>query len=384
MEGVNDRKIAFINQAAGYLTIDIINAFAAHYDQVALIAGSLRAQDIPLDPKVKWSRIAMYDRGHPCKKFFSWTIGTLHIFFLLVTKYRKYELFYITNPPFAYLLSLILPNKFSVLVFDVYPDALKSYNMKETSWLYKLWKAWNKKLFAKAHRIYTLSEGMARLLEVYTKRDRLVVIPNWAGLTGIGSVEKNENPWIKEHGFKNKFIVQYSGNMGASQNVETLLEVARELKNRPDILFVIIGRGERAGRIQELIKMQGLANCVLLPFQPDPLLKYSLAAADLGVVILDENVAHVSVPSKIYNLMAVGAPLMGIAPPGSELSLLTQKYGNGKTFRKDDVAGMVEFILDLNKNSQKLDCLRQKSLEAARDFTRRNAKRYLEEHLRAL
>ncbi|MGQ3088141.1 hypothetical protein, partial [Flavobacterium sp.] len=83
------KKIVFINQATGYLTIDIINEFAKDYDEVALIAGSIRVQDIPLDRKVKWSKITKYDRGNPKKKFLSWLIGTIQIFFLLLFRYRR-------------------------------------------------------------------------------------------------------------------------------------------------------------------------------------------------------------------------------------------------------------------------------------------------------
>ena len=67
MSGVKDRKIVFINQATGYLTIDIVHAFvnSGHFTDVALIAGSIRVQDIPLDKRVFWSKISLYDRGNP-------------------------------------------------------------------------------------------------------------------------------------------------------------------------------------------------------------------------------------------------------------------------------------------------------------------------------
>ena len=88
---LNDRKIVFINQATGYLTIDIINSFSnSHiFSKIALIAGSIRVQDFPLREEVNWSRIILYNRGNFIKKLFSWFIGTLQIFWLLITKYRK-------------------------------------------------------------------------------------------------------------------------------------------------------------------------------------------------------------------------------------------------------------------------------------------------------
>src|SRR5687767_4634914 len=99
-----NRKIVFVNQASGYLTIDIVNGFADVFEKVALISGVVRVQDIPLNEKVEWSKISVYNRGNPAKKFTSWIFGTFQIFFLLLFKYRKYEIFYFTIPPTAYLL----------------------------------------------------------------------------------------------------------------------------------------------------------------------------------------------------------------------------------------------------------------------------------------
>jgi glycosyltransferase involved in cell wall biosynthesis len=371
------REIVFVNQATGYLTIDIINEFAKEFDEVALITGSIRVQDIELDSKVKISKIVKYNRGSPIKKFISWLIGTIQIYFLLITKYKKHDIFYITIPPSAYLLSNILPNKFSVLIYDVYPDVLKIYNIKETNWLYKFWSKLNKKLFAKAHKIYTIGEGMAKLIDNYMSRENMSIIPNWSGLTKLQSIDKNENTWIKKNQLENKFIVQYSGNIGFTHNVEEVVEIAKELKDDNEIIFLIIGRGEKVKFIQELITKYNLKNCVLLPFQPDDELNFSLAAANIGIVLLDDKTAHVSIPSKIYNLQAVGVPILGIALLDSELNNHIKRFNNGKCFSKDNKKGIVEFILNMKNNENELQILADNSKKSANLFTNKNANKYL-------
>ena len=112
---------------------------------------------------------------------------------------------------------------------------------------------------------------------------------------------------------QNKFIVQYSGNIGVTHNVETLIEIAELLKDNTDILFQIIGRGPRKSKLENLVKEKNLPNCVFLPFQTDDMFPYSLSAADVGVVILDETTSKGSVPSKSYNLMSYGIPSLYIA-----------------------------------------------------------------------
>jgi glycosyltransferase involved in cell wall biosynthesis len=375
------KKIVFINQATGYLTIDIVNAFAKNFDETALITGSIRVQDIPLNSKVKISKTVKYDRGNTRKKMTSWLIGTVQIFFHLLFKYRSYDVFYITIPPTAYLLSLILPNRFSILVFDVYPDILKIYNINENKWIYKKWIGWNKKLFKKAHRLYTIGEGMRKLLAQYIQPQKIKIIPNWSGLTKIKPVEKKDNPFVKENNLEDKFIVQYSGNIGYTHNVEVLVEVAKEMREHKDITFLIIGRGDRVNHIKNLINEYKLDNCLQLPFQPDEILNYSLAAADLGVVLLDEKTAHASIPSKIYNLQAVGVPILAIATLDSEIKEHIEKYGNGETFSQHNSEGIKNFILKCKSDKDYLKKISDNSLSAAKDFSMANADKYYEEYV---
>ena len=133
--------------------IDIINNFVKEYDQVVLISGRVMMQHVPLDNRVKVSKIISYNTASVFTKAFSWFMGTIQIYFLLFFKYNKYDVFYVTNPPTAYLLSNFLKNKFFVLVYDVYPDTFKIIGMAEHNIIYKYWTRLNKRVFLKAERI---------------------------------------------------------------------------------------------------------------------------------------------------------------------------------------------------------------------------------------
>lgn len=378
------RKIVFINQATGYLTIDVINAFASSGDfsRVELIAGSIRVQDIPLHASVKQTKIIKYNRGSPPLKLLSWLIATIQIAFLLKFKYRKFEVFYVTVPPFAYLLSRTFKHKFSILVYDVYPDVLQIYGRKQGGIIYDTWAKWNKVILGRAHRIYTLGEGMSVLLEQYVDPDRIIIIPNWTGLTEARIIPKDENHFLIRKEIRDKFIVMYSGNIGVTHNVEGLLDIASELLINPEILFLIIGRGERFKYILNQITERGLSNCMCLPFQPDELLLYTLSASDLGVVLLDEKVANVSIPSKLFNLQACGSPILGIGDESSELARHLEQYQNGSCFSPGRKQDIVSFILEVYNDQNKLMKLKQNSIHAAKDFSIENASRYFKTYMK--
>lgn len=371
------KRVVLVNQSTGYLMIDIVNAYAEAYDDVVLLAGSIKVTERQLDEKVKVKKIVTYNRNSSIKRLITWGWGTLQIFNRLLFKYRKYEVVYVTNPPMAYLSSLIVKNPFSIIVYDTYPDALENIGITKGNWIYKQWSKWNKKLFAKAIKIVTLSDGMADCLASYVERNKIRVVPNWSSKTSFGPVAKAENTFVKEHGLEDKFTVLYSGNMGFTHNVEILIEVANLLKGNDMIHFMLIGDGKKKPDLQTLVQTYGLKNCTFLDWQPADMIQYSLACADLGVISLNDETARVSVPSKTYNLLAVGAPLLCIVPDDSELALIVTKYDNGACFQPEQVKDIATFIEDLAGNKQKRDLMASHSLAASKNYSYANAKLYV-------
>jgi len=375
------RKIVFVNQATGYLTIDILNKFVGEFDEVALITGSIRIQDDKLDPRIKVSRIIKYNRGSNFNKVFSWLWGTMQIYLLLLWKYKDYEKVFFTIPPTAYLLPIRKQKPFSVIIYDLYPEALKINGFGEESWVYKWWSKRNSKILPRAYKVYTLSKQMKAGILKYSQGINIEVIPNWSAFSEYKPIDKENNSIIKREQLKDKFVVQYSGNIGATHNVESIVELAQNLKYHKEIVFQIIGRGIRTELISTMIKEKQLDNCLLLPFRPDEELYESLCAADLAIVTLDHRTSDVSVPSKTYNLMAAGVPIMAIAALNSALAKTIKSHNLGNTFEKDDIEGMGKFVLALMRSQRDLIELSNSSYRASKLFSKLNAGKYLSSYL---
>jgi glycosyltransferase involved in cell wall biosynthesis len=374
-----NKKTVFINQNAGYLMIDIINAHKKQYEQAVLIAGRVFMGGTGLDSYASIDKIIAYDKKTSLLRIATWLIATVQIFFKILFKYKNNDLFIVSNPPFSCLLMLFFKNKFSLLIYDTYPDVLIQHKvLRENSIIAKCWKKANKKIFGKAFKIYTISEGMANNLSQYIDRHRIKIIPNWSNTSLIKPIPKEGNPFIKEHGIENKFIILYSGNMGATHDVETIVNVANKLRHEKEISFLLIGEGVKKKKIKKMIDDLSLDNCLMLPFQKADLLSCSLSSADIGVVTLDEASSLLSVPSKTYNLMAAGTTLLCIGEKNSELNTLTEKYGTGKTISKKSEDEIVSFILEVKNNKQLHSFYCNNSLIASQFFTPKNAILYLE------
>ena len=370
-------RIVLVNQSTRHLMIDIANAYADKYDEVVLFEGVVEEYERPLDKRVKRVKIMTYNRSSGAKRMVTWGVAFLQILFKLLFGYRGYKVLYFTNPPIAYFAQLFLKKRFSIVVYDIYPDALRNVGVKETSFIYRKWTKINKRIFAKSERIITLGEGMADVLSQYVGREKIKVIPNWSFTEKFVPIPKINNPFAKEHKLEDKFVVMYSGNMGYTHSVDVLLDAAGETKNDARIHYLMIGQGKKKPLLEERVKNENLTNVTILDLQPFDVVPYSFAAADVAMITLNAESGAVSVPGKTYDLLSAGAPLLCICPETSEMVSLTKEYENGKCFRAEDVKGVVDFIKELAANSDLQKKMSDNSLKASKNFTYHNAENYV-------
>lgn len=378
---IKERKIVVVNQAVNYLTIGLCNEFAEKFENVSLVTGSIHVQGEKLNNTIEVTYINKWIETHGVKKAWIYLKALLHIWFLLLTKYRKHEVFFVSLPPMAYLLNLLVPNRFSMIIWDVFPDTFKITGMQEKHFVYRTWAYLNRLSFKKAYRLFTIGDRMADLISTYVEKDKIQVQPIWAIFQDNNKVEKQHNPFIERHNLQGKFIVQYSGNIGLTHKVEVMLALAEKMKDNEAVLFQIIGRGPRVPVLKSEVAKKGLSNCHFLPFQSDEMFPYSLGAADLGIVVLDALTAKGSVPSKSYNLMSYGIPSVYIASEDSELYNYCLKYKHAQCFTENQLEQAVQFIENMSSDKNEYTAFVENNLKAAENFKRGNASKFVKKYL---
>jgi colanic acid biosynthesis glycosyl transferase WcaI len=171
--------------------------------------------------------------------------------------------------------------------------------------------------------------------------DKVRVIPNFVDVEAIRPLP-HENSYRKEFGLQNKTVVMYAGNVGFSQALMPMIEAAAALTDEPEVVFVINGGGvarpelERAGR--------GLPNVRFIDMQPAERLAEVLNAADIHLVPLKRGLAHASVPSKTYSILAAGRPLLASVDPESEVARLVERAGCGVAVPPEDAESITKAI----------------------------------------
>ena len=173
------------------------------------------------------------------------------------------------------------------------------------------------------------------------------VINNWTDENEIVPLSKKDahvSAFLKEHHLEGKFVIMYSGNLGLYYDLENLIQVSSTLQSIPDIHFLYIGEGASKEEMQGYVSKENLKNVTFLPYQPKEFIKYSLNVADVHLVVNQKGIKGVSVPSKIYGVMAAGKPILGVLEQGSEAEFLISISNSGLVSEPQEYAHFVENI----------------------------------------
>jgi glycosyltransferase involved in cell wall biosynthesis len=232
----------------------------------------------------------------------------------------------------------------------------------------------NRYLLRHADAVIALGDRMRRRLVEEKGADpaRMHVIHNWADCEAIVSGQK-DNPFAREHGLADRFVVMHSGNVGLSQNLEVLIEAADRLRSKERLTVAIVGDGSKRPLLERMTAERGLQNVRFFPYQPKALLHDSFAAADVFVVSLKSGLEGFIVPSKVYGILAAGRPYIAATDQGSEPAMIARECGCGLVAAPGDPDALAAAILAMYDNPTDAREMGARARQAAWQFDRKVA-----------
>jgi glycosyltransferase involved in cell wall biosynthesis len=323
------RRLILLNQMAGQLFRELAEGLAPHYlDGCLLLTGHPDTLKMKghLPENLKVESAPGYDRRTMTRRAFSW-LKYLFVTTRLILGAKKSDGFLIvSNPPILggwfWLLNKLHRRPYAVLVYDIYPDILVMMGViTENNPIVKVWHWMNRKVYRDAVAVITLGRHMAaRLTRNYPFGKKwLYVIPPWVDVEQIKPMSYGENPLLKSFNPDGKKVILYSGNMGLSHEIDSMLEAAKLLRGRKDLLFLFIGGGEKWQLAADFSKRHNLSDVKVHPFQPEKLLPMTMSLATISLVALEVGAEELMVPSKLFYYMAAGSAVVGICQGENEL-----------------------------------------------------------------
>lgn len=169
----------------------------------------------------------------------------------------------------------------------------------------------------------------ARLASLEIPARPTAIIHNWCDGEAVRPRPFEGHGLRAAWGLKDRFVVAYSGNMGFAHEFDTILDAARRLREREDIVFLFVGGGVRRAGVEAQARRGGLDNVRFAPYQPRETLGESLTAANAHLVSLLPPLEGLMVPSKFYAAAAAGRPILFIGAEDGELAGLIREGACG-------------------------------------------------------
>lgn len=250
----------------------------------------------------------------------------------LTQLFKKPDVIFLVQPtffcaPIVLLVSKITGAKAIMHIQDFEVDAMFGLGMMGQGKLAKLVKKVESLILKRFDVVSSISYSMLENAKRKgVEEGKLLYFPNWADINFV-------HPNIDGSSFRSEFgftdqdrIVLYSGNIGAKQGLEMVIDAAESFRNEKHIKFVLVGSGVYAETLQQLANQRNLENVFFKPLQPWERVPEMLSMADIHLVIQKKGAADAVLPSKLTNILSVGGYALVTAEENTELGQLEKKF----------------------------------------------------------
>jgi colanic acid biosynthesis glycosyl transferase WcaI len=260
-----------------------------------------------------------------------------------------------TDPPLLGVLGAMVKRmkncRFVYYCQDLFPDIATANGGLKSRPLLALLRWCNDVAYHHADAIVVLgSDMLARLRSRGVSGDRTTIIPNWIDcqkvqpLPALGRLRRN----------RDDFVVMYAGNMGWSQNLETVLQTARLMQADRRVKFVLVGDGAKKTALEREATAKCLDNVEFIDRQPPGDMNGILATGDLHLIPLVAGSAGCLVPSKVYGILAAGRPYVAMMEADGEVARLASEFEVGFVTPPENAGALAETIAGAMKDPERL------------------------------
>jgi len=262
-----------------------------------------------------------------------------------------------TSPQFfvavaGYIISRFKKKPFIFEVRDLWPDSIKAVGAMSDGFVLQVLTSIEEFLYRRASKIIAVANSTKGILSRRGVPEfKICIIPNGADINLFRPGPKN-NKIRERYGIDaDDFVVSYIGTHGMAHGLKTVLDAASHLKNNGRIRFLFVGEGAEKEKLIRLAKDHALSNVMFIDQQPKELIPYFYQASDVCLVpLLDRQLFSAVLPSKIFEIMSCGRPI--VLSVRGESRALIERASAGIAIEPENPDQMIEAVLSLYANAQ--------------------------------
>lgn len=289
------------------------------------------------------------------------TIG-ISMFFRALASFGRGDKVMVATAPWTLpyptaLAALIKGADYTVLLHDIYPDTLVAIGKtRPTSVIFRALDLLNRWLYRHAKSLIVVGRDMQeKVLEKLCGADiPVIVIPNWSDLQYVWPTSRAEGSLLEDLGISDKLVLMSAGNIGRPNDIETVVDAAEKLLGNSDVHFVFVGSGAKKAWLEREVSARQLTNVSLLGSRPREGQNSFLNACDLGLIPLVAGMRGIAMPSRTYNFLAAGKPVLALCDKGSELARVIDEEQVGWHVEPGDSERLAKLIVSIAANGPEL------------------------------
>lgn len=282
---------------------------------------------------------------------------TLSVVFNLLFSKSKTPVFTHTTPPsLGIIIAFICKLKkrpFNYVLLDIFPDGLiRLGKLNAKNFLVRFWRKIHKLALKRCNNIIVIGRDMERWLLNFLPdvSQKVIYVPIWQDANLIKPKQFDQNNFVSKYALNNKFVVQYSGNMGMWNDMESLGKLSNN--EVEGIIFMFIGGGMRKKELINAIDDPNDSNIMFFPFLSNEEYAESVTACNVALISLHKSLEGMAVPSKIMGIMAAGIPILAMVPKESEIAYIINESKCGIYVEPDNINLAWDAILRLKQDEE--------------------------------
>lgn len=269
--------------------------------------------------------------------------------------------------------------KYIYNIQDFNPEQTETVGYSKSKFILNFARALDKYSCKSADTVVVVGRDMQQTLENRFEGQKVpsnTVINNWIDEKQIYPLSPQEPKVLsfkEKYGLTDKFVFMCSGNIGLYYDLENIIKVIGEFKHSEDVVFAFVGDGIMKQTLVDYVADNGLSNVTFIPYQDKEDLIYSLNSADAHLVTNAKGIKGISVPSKIYGVMASGKSVLGVLEEGSEARLLIESCNCGMCVSPGDYVNIKSAISEIIENKVSFKKLGKQGRKTIEDKLKKNS-----------
>lgn len=247
-------------------------------------------------------------------------------------------------------------SKMAYVIQDYNPEQTMVVGYSKNKLILKLMMFFDKFSCRVANKVIVVGSDMVpTMVKRFTKHNGkvskampdTVFINNWMDEKDVYPLPPTDERVLafrRRYGMDGKRVIMYSGNIGLFYDLPELFKVIERFRDREDVIFPFVGEGTLKDELIRYASEHGMRNVVFIPYQDKSELAFSLNAADVLWIVNAQGVKGVSCPSKLYGILAVAKPALGVLEEGTEARDIIEKTGCGHVVSPCDYEGVADLI----------------------------------------